>query len=93
MARCGDGPSARNLPIAGMRLALALKASEGLAGGHLFSAVGHPWGAKRRTLAEEGSEWLGHPCDETAVAVLLGTLKLSTPPCCLAREISAPTAP
>eukprot|EP00964_Phaeocystis_antarctica_P045442 scaffold26164_cov58-Phaeocystis_antarctica.AAC.1 len=34
-----------------------------------------------------------HPCDETAVAVLLGTPKLSPPPCFLAREISAPTAP
>eukprot|EP00964_Phaeocystis_antarctica_P069511 scaffold42261_cov33-Phaeocystis_antarctica.AAC.1 len=35
----------------------------------------------------------GHPCDETAVAVLLGTPKLSPPPCSLAREISAATAP
>ena len=26
----------------------------------------------------------GHPCDETAVAVLLGTPKLSPPPCFLA---------
>ena len=35
----------------------------------------------------------GHPCDETAVAVLLGTPKLSPPPCFLALEMSAPTAP
>eukprot|EP00964_Phaeocystis_antarctica_P095384 scaffold61856_cov30-Phaeocystis_antarctica.AAC.1 len=35
----------------------------------------------------------GHPCDETAVAVLLGTPKLSPPPYFLAREVSAPTAP
>eukprot|EP00964_Phaeocystis_antarctica_P040272 scaffold23016_cov59-Phaeocystis_antarctica.AAC.3 len=41
----------------------------------------------------KSSARLGHPCDETAVAVLLGTPKLSPPPCLLAREISAPTAP
>ena len=34
-----------------------------------------------------------HPCDETAVAVLLGTPKLSPRPCFLAREICAATAP
>jgi len=41
----------------------------------------------------KSSARLVHPCDETAVAVLLGTPKLSPPPCFLAREISAPTAP
>ena len=43
--------------------------------------------------APKSSARPGHPCDETAVAVLLGTPKLSPPPCFLAREISAPTAP
>eukprot|EP00964_Phaeocystis_antarctica_P019825 scaffold10944_cov41-Phaeocystis_antarctica.AAC.1 len=42
---------------------------------------------------EELGAALTHPCDETAVAVLLGTPKLSPPPCFLAREISAPTGP
>jgi hypothetical protein len=36
---------------------------------------------------------LRHPCDETAVAVLLGVPKLSPPPCFLARKISAATDP
>ena len=49
------------------------------------------------TFADFGDKTMsasqGHPCDETAVAVLLGTPKLSSPPCFLAREISAPTAP
>ena len=34
-----------------------------------------------------------HPCDGTALAVLLGTPKLGSPPCFLAREISVPTPP
>eukprot|EP00964_Phaeocystis_antarctica_P125918 scaffold89608_cov36-Phaeocystis_antarctica.AAC.1 len=43
--------------------------------------------------ATKSSARPGHPCDETAVAVLLGTPKLSPPPCFLARDIFAPTAP
>ena len=38
----------------------------------------------------KSSARLRHPCVETAVAVLLGTPKLSPPPCFLAREIFAP---
>ena len=38
----------------------------------------------------KSSARLRHPCVETAVAVLLGTPKLSPPPCFLTREIFAP---